>query len=68
MKDRELIRALEKLGFFIHRQEGSHMVMKHADGRRAVIAVHPGRDIPHGTLRGILRDIEVTVGQLIENL
>ncbi len=66
VKDRELIRALEKLGFFIHRQQGSsHLVMKHPDGRRAVIAIHPGRDIPSGTLRGILRDIEVSVEQLI---
>jgi predicted RNA binding protein YcfA (HicA-like mRNA interferase family) len=39
--------------------------MKHEDGRRAVVPVHPGKDIPKGTLKGILRDIEVTVNQLI---
>ncbi len=57
----DLIRALTKLGFFEHRQRGtSHLVMKHGDGRRAIIAVHQGRDIPKGTLLGILKDISVT--------
>lgn len=66
LKDRELIRALERLGFFQHRQQGtSHLVMKHPNGRRAVIAIHAGRDIPNGTLRAILRDIEVSVDDLL---
>lgn len=39
--------------------------MKHADGRRVTIAVHPGRDIPKGTLRAILRDANVTPEQLM---
>ena len=61
----DLIRALTKLGFFEHRQRGtSHLVMKHTDGRRAIIAVHHGRDIPKGTLSGILKDIGVTPEQL----
>ena len=60
IKDIELIRVLQKLGFFEHRQSGSHLVMKHEDGRRAVVSVHPGCDIPRGTLKGILRDIQVS--------
>ena len=58
---KKLIQALKKLGFYEHRQRGtSHLVMKHSDGRRAVIAVHSNRDIPKGTLYGILRDIEIS--------
>ncbi|MFH1462314.1 MAG: type II toxin-antitoxin system HicA family toxin [bacterium] len=61
VKPRELIQALKKLGFSEHRQRGtSHLVMTHPDGRRAIIAVHHGKDIPKGTLYGILRDIEVS--------
>ncbi|MBI2644645.1 type II toxin-antitoxin system HicA family toxin [Candidatus Uhrbacteria bacterium] len=61
IKDSELIRALKKLGFFEHRQSGtSHLVMKHADGRRVVVPIHPGQDIPRGTLKGILRDCNIT--------
>jgi len=42
--------------------------MKHPDGRRAVIAIHAGRDIPNGTLRSILRDIDISIEQLTANL
>ncbi|MDO8523466.1 MAG: type II toxin-antitoxin system HicA family toxin [bacterium] len=69
IKPRELIRVLHKLGFFEHRQRGtSHLVMKHADGRRTTIPMHSGKDIPIGTLRAILRDIQIKPDKLIELL
>lgn len=62
-----MIRVLKKLGFFEARQNGtSHLVMKHADGRRATIPIHPGKDIPKGTLRGILRDLAVDVETVVK--
>jgi predicted RNA binding protein YcfA (HicA-like mRNA interferase family) len=42
--------------------------MKHPDGRRASIPIHPGKDIPVGTLRGILRDIEISPDELVKVL
>ncbi|KKU13693.1 MAG: hypothetical protein UX17_C0011G0009 [Parcubacteria group bacterium GW2011_GWC2_45_7] len=69
LKDKDLIRVLKKLGFFEHRQRGtSHLMMKHQDGRRTTIPIHPGHDIPVGTLRAILRDINVSPQQLQEVL
>ena len=69
LKPRELIRALSKLGFFEHRQRGtSHLIMKHPDGRRTVIAVHGGRDIPTGTLGAVLRDVQIKPEELLELL
>lgn len=69
VKDKDLIRALKELGFFEHRHRAtSHLVMKHHDGRRAVVAMHSGKDIPHGTLRAILRDIQISTEQLLEVL
>ncbi|MBI4434957.1 type II toxin-antitoxin system HicA family toxin [Candidatus Uhrbacteria bacterium] len=63
--DHDLLRALKRLGFFEHRQHGtSHLILKHPDGRRTTVAIHPGRDIPKGTLRAILRDANVTPEQL----
>jgi len=62
IKDRELIQILHKLGFSEHRETGSsHLVFKHPDGRRAVVARHAGKDIPRGTLRAILRDINISI-------
>lgn len=61
IKDKELIRALNKLGFFKHRQKGtSHLILKHPNGRRTTIPIHPNKDIPRGTLRSILRDIDIS--------
>lgn len=66
IKDRELIRVLLKLGFFEHKERGtSHLVFAHSDGRRTTVARHPGKDMPRGTVRGILQDIHVTPEQFI---
>lgn len=67
--DRKLIRVLKKLGFFEHPERGtSHLVFKHPDGRRTTVARHPGKDIPRGTLRAILRDINISVEEFINLL
>jgi len=44
----ELIRALEKAGFQVVRQKGSHVRMKHPDGRVVIVPVHSGQDIGRG--------------------
>jgi predicted RNA binding protein YcfA (HicA-like mRNA interferase family) len=62
IKDRALIQILHKLGFLEHRETGSsHVIFKHPDGRRAVVARHAGKDIPRGTLRAIIRDINISI-------
>ena len=56
----QLIRALERTGFEVLRQTGSHVRMRHPDGRVVTVPVHSGRDIGRGLLRKILRDAELT--------
>ncbi|MFN6180241.1 MAG: type II toxin-antitoxin system HicA family toxin [Dolichospermum sp.] len=41
----ELIAALEKVGFYILRQKGSHVRMKHEDNRVVSIPSHSGKTI-----------------------
>jgi predicted RNA binding protein YcfA (HicA-like mRNA interferase family) len=41
---RELIRALIKEDFFLERQEGSHQLYYHPDGRRVTVSFHHPRD------------------------
>ena len=60
LRANELIHALEGAGFQIIRQRGSHVRMKHPDGRIVTVPVHPGQDIGRGLLRKILRDAELT--------
>ncbi len=65
LRPRELIRALERMGFHLLRKsKGSHWQFEHPDGRRTTIPVHKGRDIGPGLLRKILRDIETDAEEL----
>jgi predicted RNA binding protein YcfA (HicA-like mRNA interferase family) len=45
----EVIRALERAGFFLHHTTGSHHYFKHPDkpGRLVTVPVHPG-DLKRG--------------------
>ena len=57
----ELIRILEKIGFKSLRQEGSHIFLRHEDGRTTVIPNHPGRKIDRGLLLKIIKkDIQIS--------
>jgi predicted RNA binding protein YcfA (HicA-like mRNA interferase family) len=68
IKGKELIRALEHAGFAIHRTRGSHVFLKHSDGRATVVPVHSRETLGPGLLRSILRDVEMTAEQLTELL
>lgn len=59
---RELIKALEKLGFKQVRQRGSHVVLRKGD-LGCVVPLH--RQVALGTLRSALAQAEVTVDQLL---
>lgn len=51
---RECIRALEKAGFVIRRQEGSHIVLRRDEPMTQVV-VPDHRELERGTLRAIIR-------------
>ena len=60
----QVVRALEKAGFKVARVTGSHRIMRHPDGRGTTVPVHAGRDVAKGTLRGILADAGMSIGEL----
>ncbi len=57
---REVIAALEKVGFEIARVRGSHHILIHSDGRRTVVPVHSGETIGPGLIAQILRDCQIS--------
>ena len=65
LKGRELVRLLEKIGFEIVRTRGSHFFLKHTDGRVTTVPVHSGEAIVPGLLRSILRDVELSMEDLL---
>lgn len=61
----ELVRVLQRLGFVVNRQRGSHIVLRRADPfARVVVPDH--KQVRPGTLRQILREAGLTVEQLLE--
>ena len=62
----QMQRTLEKIGFKKASQKGSHVKMKHSDGRTAIIPMH--KELATGTLHSILRQARLTVKQLIKLL
>ena len=57
---RELSRILQKLGFELKRQQGSHMFFEHPDGRTTLIPNHGGEDIDRDLLNKIIKhDLEM---------
>jgi predicted RNA binding protein YcfA (HicA-like mRNA interferase family) len=58
VKPKMLLNALNKQGFIQKRQTGSHIFLRHPDGRITSISVH-SKPIPTGTLRAILKQIKL---------
>ena len=60
LRGKTIVAILRKSGFVVDRQKGSHVLLKHPDGRVTVVPVHPGESIGPGLLSKILKDIEMT--------
>jgi predicted RNA binding protein YcfA (HicA-like mRNA interferase family) len=65
LKASELISALQKAGFERIRQKGSHVRLKHPDGRVVTVPIHSNQEIGRGLLRKIMRDVEWTSEDLL---
>lgn len=57
---KQIVEILKKAGFEEVRQKGSHVFLKHPDGRRTVVLVHAGETIGPGLFSKILRDVKLT--------
>jgi len=63
---KEVLRILKALGFQPVRTRGSHVFLRHVDGRATVVPLHSGEIIGPGLLRSILRDVELTAEDLLQ--
>lgn len=64
VKPRELIRALERVGWQLDRIRGSHHVMVHVEQHRALTVPVHNRELKAGTLAAILRTAGITREEL----
>lgn len=65
---RDLVRALEKVGYAVDRQKGSHIVLRHTEPPFRRVTVPDHKEVAKGTLRAILRQVGLTADDLVELL
>lgn len=53
MNSHDLIKLIEKAGWVLVRQKGSHTHYKHPEREGLVTIPHPKKDLPIGTVRNI---------------
>ena len=68
LPSRKVLRAPESFGFEAIRQRGSHIVMRHPDGRTTVVPIHTGEDIGRGLLRKIIRDARLDAEEFLRHV
>jgi predicted RNA binding protein YcfA (HicA-like mRNA interferase family) len=62
---RDLVQVLQKIGFCVIRQKGSHVSVR-KDNQKSVIPLHD--ELAKGTLLGILKQSGLTKDELIDLL
>lgn len=69
LKPKQVVAVLEKMGYKKYRQKGSHLIMvKDGDAmHQPVIPLHK-KDLPKGTLRAIIKQLDLTVDEFIDYL
>lgn len=65
IKPKDIEKTLIKLGFVPRTGKGSHVVFSHPDGRRTVVPAH-NRPVRTGTLRSILKQVEIEIDQFLD--
>ncbi len=57
----KVIKVIEKLGFILVRQSGSHKIYKNEIGIRITVPYHSGKTIHPKVLKNILKDIDLSI-------
>ena len=68
VKHRILEKVLLNMGFELIRQKGSHVFYRHPDGRTTTVPKHQGRDLARPLIREILREIEISIDDFVEEM
>ena len=61
---KEIIVILEKSGFSLSRQNGSHKIYKNKKGQRATVPFHSGKILHPKVLKSIMKDADISKDEL----
>jgi predicted RNA binding protein YcfA (HicA-like mRNA interferase family) len=63
----ECVKALKQLGFVVTRQRGSHIILVREEPKTSV-TIPDHKELDRGTLRAIIRQVDLTVDEFVELL
>jgi predicted RNA binding protein YcfA (HicA-like mRNA interferase family) len=66
LSGKQVLSALSRLGFAEIHRKGSHVKMKHTDGRLIVFPFHD--EIDRFTLKGALRDAKIEIEDFLKQI
>ena len=66
LSGRQVLAGLTRLGFVEIHRKGSHVKMKHADGRVIVFPFHD--EVDRYTLKGALRDASIEIEDFLKEV
>ena len=66
LSGKEVLTALKRMGFKEIHRKGSHVKIKHSDGRKIVFPYHD--EIDGFTLKGALKDADIDIEKFLKNI
>jgi predicted RNA binding protein YcfA (HicA-like mRNA interferase family) len=64
---RDCVKVLDKVGFYLKRQHGSHLILRR-DNPFAQVVVPNHKELDRGTLRSIIRQAGIGVDEFVKLL
>ena len=70
LKPKEVLKALQRAGFYIHHQTGSHVQLRHSTKTQVRVTVprHDRFDLPRPVIKSILRQADLTIEEFLKLL
>jgi predicted RNA binding protein YcfA (HicA-like mRNA interferase family) len=68
VKGKQLLKILTRMGYKLDHIQGSHYILRFSSGKKTTIPIHGNKEIPKGTLLGILTDLDISKEELIVSL
>lgn len=69
LKPREVLRALQRAGFFVHHTTGSHYILKHPHKPALRVSVpYHSKDLKRRTLESIIKQAGLTTEEFLKFL
>jgi predicted RNA binding protein YcfA (HicA-like mRNA interferase family) len=68
LEGKDVVAVLKEHGFAEERQRGSHLFLKHVDGRATIVPLHAGETIGPGLFAKILRDVELSREEFLKDV